>query len=90
MIPPILASHIHAVMVFVSGALVTRHADLATLDSRVERVRITGLPLCLEDGSLRVAIAGTVVVASDVQVALDVPPADAALPPPQDAEVSVG
>jgi hypothetical protein len=87
MVPTRLASRIDAVTVFVRGALVTRHADLASLDGRPDRVRLTGLPLCLEDSSLRVSIAGGAATASAVQVALDVPPADAALPPPDDAEL---
>jgi len=86
MVPPRLASRIDAVTVFVSGALVTRYADLATVEGRPQQVRITGLPLCLEDASLRVSISGGVAIAGDVQVALDVPPIDTTLPPPQDAE----
>ncbi len=82
---PILISRISAVTVFTSGALVTRAADLASLSARPERVRMTGLPLCLDDASLRVRIEGGAAIAGDLAIALEPADADVSLPPPEDA-----
>lgn len=87
MVPPDLASRIDSVTVFVHGALITRHADLAGLEGRPRQLRLTGLPLCLEDATLRVVISGGAAIATDVQVVLDLPPLDPALPPPQDTDL---
>ena len=84
---PTLASRVRAVTVFRRGALVTREARLS--GAPPERVRITGLPLTLDDNSLRVELhgEGALAIASDVRVTIAVPDADPTLPPPDDAEL---
>jgi hypothetical protein len=82
--PARLASRIDAVAVFSSGAVVTR---LAMLSSRADRVRIDGLPLSLDDGSLRVSIEGAPVTAVDVALTVDLPMADPSLPPHEPQEL---
>ncbi len=84
-----LASRVRAVTVYRSGALVTREA---LLDGEASELRIEGLPLALDDASLRVAIeplagAGGVPIAADVRLGITVPPADPSLPPPTLDEV---
>jgi hypothetical protein len=87
---PTLASRVRAVTVFRRGALVTREAELGSGSSGVpEQVRITGLPLTLDDSSLRIEVSGSgsLPVASDVRVTVAVPDEDPTLPPPDDAEL---
>lgn len=80
-----LPSRITAVTVYTTGAIVTREAELPA--GAAGQVALAGLPLCLDDGSLRVRVVGAAATVSDVAVALDVPAADPALAPPEDAEL---
>ncbi|MBI4863274.1 MAG: DUF4139 domain-containing protein [Candidatus Riflebacteria bacterium] len=87
-----LDSRIDSVTVYRQGALVSRSADLVVGDGpdRPVRIRITGLPLCLDDGTVRVrveALEGPVPVATDVRVVYDVPGPDRSLPPPSNEEL---
>ena len=66
----VLPSKIDAVTVFRSGALVTRVAELPA--GAPARVRLDGLPLALDDGSIEVGAQGGV-VATDVKIALALP-----------------
>ena len=91
---PILAltSRVHAVTVYRAGALVTRRAELVRPpDGYPERVRLAGLPLALDDGSLKVRLeaaqGGELPIASSVRIALDVPDAGAPVEPPADLEI---
>lgn len=86
-------SRVHAVTVYRAGALVTRRATLTRLeDGYPEAVRVTGLPLALDDGSVRARIevveGGELPVATGLRIALDVPDAGAPTEPPQDAEIA--
>ena len=86
-------SRVHAVTVYRTGALVTRRAELARgADGYPEAVRVTGLPLALDDGSMRVRVgnaeAGELPIATGLRVALDVPDAGAAMEPPADLEIA--
>ena len=81
-----LPSTITAVTVFNQGALISRRANLSALADRPRQVRLSGLPLCLDDASVRVACDGA--VASDLSVMLEVPDADSTLPPADDTELS--
>lgn len=86
-----IQSRIEAVTVYREGASVRRVADLASADgSYAGAVCITGLPLSIEDSSVRVRVqaadgadpGGRLPVASDIRVTLDVPDTDESLPPP--------
>lgn len=82
---PRIVSRITAVTVYASGAVVTREAVLPAEVG--ERLALAGLPLCLDDGSLRIRVEGAAASVVDVAVALDVPAPDPALAPPEDAEL---
>src|SRR5919202_800841 len=75
---PQLASRIDTVKIYAAGATVIRVANLQTqADSMPEHVEITGLPLALDDSSVRVRVEveqGTAPIASDVRIGLAVPP----------------
>src|SRR5262245_35788231 len=79
-----LASRIDTVTVYRSGALVERVAELP--GDPIARVRVAGLPVALDDGSVRVAIEGEA-IATDVRVALDVPGAATDLAPAKPEEL---
>lgn len=84
-----VASVIDEVMVYRSGAMVTRVGKLArTSGAFPSIIRLTGLPLSLADASLNVRIGGgpSVPIAADVKVGLEVPDPDPSLRPPDDAE----
>ncbi len=99
MTPQGVASRIDAVTVYRRGARVTRVADIAADGGSFPRtVRIGGLPLGLEDGSVRARVeAGSAVgngatdgalpAAVDLRVVLDVPELDPSLRPADDAEL---
>ncbi len=99
MTPQGVASRIDAVTVYRRGARVTRVADIAADGSGFPRtVRIGGLPLGLEDGSVRARveptsaagngpIEGVLPAAVDLRVVLDVPELDPSLRPADDAEL---
>lgn len=87
-------SSVVAVTVYRRGALVTREAKVvAGEDGYPTDVQLVGLPLTLDDASLRVELraqqgaAGEAPTAGDVRVTVAVPTADARLPPPKDDEL---
>ena len=65
---PRLSSRISAVTVYRTGAVITRIADLPA--DATAQVAIAGLPLCLEDVSLRVRVEGAAAIAGDATVAV--------------------
>ena len=86
--PLLLASRVTAVTVFRRGALVTRSAELRREGPNLPtQVQIGGLPLALDDSSVRVEIEGPGVAASELRVAVDRATHDADLPPPHDDEL---
>ncbi|SFD82659.1 conserved hypothetical protein, partial [Nannocystis exedens] len=87
---PVLTSRIDSVTVYRQGALVCRSAILLAAQPVPPQVKVLGLPLSLEDGSVRVRVegeGGELPVAVDLRVALDLAVPDPALPPPDDAEL---
>ena len=90
-----LSSRIEAVTVFSSGAKITRVAELHLEAGHwPERVRLSNLPLALEDDSLRARIeargpasGAALPVAVDLRVELERSPVDEALPPAIDEEL---
>ncbi len=102
---PVVASRISAVTVFRTGALVERTASFAPSTSGSEEypdsIRLTGLPLSLDDdtvrvlafadpeqGSAEVPVEPAPVTATDVRVALEVPEPDRELAAPRDEELT--
>lgn len=86
------SSRVTAVTVFRRGALVTRVATVARGDDGYpSEVRLTGLPLLLDDESLQVELRpegpGQVPMAGEVRVTLAVPEAQADLRPPTREEL---
>ncbi|MDC0717175.1 DUF4139 domain-containing protein [Nannocystis bainbridge] len=87
---PVLTSRIDSVTVYRQGALVTRSAILLAAQPVPPQVKLLGLPLSLDDGSVRVRVegeGGELPVAMDLRVALDLAVPDPSLPPPDDAEL---
>jgi uncharacterized protein (TIGR02231 family) len=91
---PAVDSRITDVTVFQFGALITRVAELEPGDAGFpEQLRLAGLPLSLEDDSVRVRMAAADLdgsaspTASDARVVLEVPPADPSLAPPTNEEL---
>ncbi len=90
-----LSSRIEAVTVFSSGAKITRVAELELEAGHwPERVRLSNLPLSLEDDSLRARIeprgqasGAALPVAVDLRVELERSPVDEDLPPAVDEEL---
>lgn len=87
-----LSSRVTAVTVFRRGAMVTRAATLERGDDGFPgTVRVEGLPLLLDDGSLRVAVEaegeGAAPLARDARVTLAVPEPDPDLRPPTNEEL---
>jgi len=84
-----VASTVRAVTLYRRGALVEREAvvEVDRTDASFG-IRLSGLPLTLDDASLRVEVVGPAsedaVVAREIRVTLAVPPSDPALPPPND------
>ncbi|MEX1363314.1 MAG: DUF4139 domain-containing protein [Nannocystaceae bacterium] len=93
MVVPTLSSRVTAVTVFRRGAMVTRTATLerGRDEGFPAAVRIEGLPLLLDDASLRVAVdadgPGEVPVARDLRVTLAVPAPDEDLRPPTNEQL---
>lgn len=85
-----LTSKIDKVKVYAAGATITRIADIQLDATEIpEHFEIAGLPLALDDSSVRVRVeadAGTA-VATDVRIGLAVPPLQDILKPPADQEV---
>ncbi len=95
---PAVASRIVAVTMFSSGALVERAATYApSRNGGPESLRLAGLPLSLDDGTVRVRVEAdpeqaeaqpaAPVTVTDVRVALEVPEPDRELAPPRDEEL---
>ena len=87
--PLVLPSSVRDVSVFREGAVVTR---IATLPSTAlpDEVSLDGLPLALDDESVRVSVRGDgakLPKPSDVRVALVVPAVGESMQPPSDKEV---
>ncbi len=84
-------SAVTAVTVYRRGAIVLREATVAPTDGRFPaQVRIDGLPLTLDDGSVQVEVVGAgpgAPIAHDLRMTVGVPPQDPKLPPPDDAEL---
>ncbi|HEY9707730.1 MAG TPA: mucoidy inhibitor MuiA family protein, partial [Oculatellaceae cyanobacterium] len=87
-----LTSRIDSVKVYAAGATITRVADIQLDRGDVaEHVEIAGLPLALDDSSIRVRVeadGGTpAAIATDVRVGLAVPPRQETTKPPIEEEV---
>jgi hypothetical protein len=86
-----LCSRIETVKVYSAGATVTRIAEFPLTPGKLpEHVEIAGLPLALDDSSVRVRVEverGTAPLACDVRVGLAVPPPQETLNPPADEEI---
>jgi hypothetical protein len=91
--PRVLESVVHEVQVFRAGAVVTRVATLPAAPWP-EEVALDGLPLALDDESVRVAVVsgdggragGPLPRPGDVRVTLVVPEPGSALEPPSETE----
>ncbi len=70
--PTLHASRIDAVTVFRHGAQITRVVAIADAATCGEVIRVGGLPLSLEERSIRVQVSGVGLVAADVRLGLDV------------------
>ena len=87
-----LTSRIAKVKVYATGATITRIADLQINVGEVAKhVEIAGLPLALDDSSVRVRVesdSGTsAAIATDVRIGLAVPPRQETPKPPAEEEV---
>lgn len=88
-----LASRIDTVKVYAAGATVTRIAELPLNAGEMpEYVEIAGLPLALDDSSVRVRVESLQTqipspIASDVRIGLAVPPPQETQNPPPDEEL---
>ncbi|MCO5168430.1 MAG: DUF4139 domain-containing protein [Planctomycetes bacterium] len=86
--PVVLESAIREVQVFRKGAVVTRVADLAP--GQAGLLALVGLPLCIDDDSVRVAVLADDADAprpADVRAEAVVPPLGALLEPPSREEL---
>jgi len=87
-----LTSKIDKVKVYAAGATVTRVANLElTVGEAPQQVEIAGLPLALDDSSVRVRVEGdggtSTAIATDIRIGLAVPPRQETLKPPAEEEV---
>lgn len=89
-----LSSRIDAVKVYAAGATVTRIAELnLPAEGLPEQVEISGLPLALDDSSVRVRVESSENLnlislhAADIRIGLAVPPPPETPPPPLEEEV---
>lgn len=87
-----LTSRIDKVKVYATGATVTRVADLQLGTGEIpEHVETAGLPLALDDSSVRVRIEAepgtSTAIATDVRIGLAVPPRQVVQNSPSDEEV---
>ncbi|MEQ8959468.1 MAG: DUF4140 domain-containing protein [Coleofasciculus sp. C2-GNP5-27] len=70
-----LASKIDKVKVYAAGATVSRIADLHLENGETpEQIEISGLPLALDDSSVRVQVEGNanLVIPTDIRISLTV------------------
>lgn len=78
MVIPQLTSRIDKVKVYAAGATVTRIAQIQLSSGKVpEKVEIPGIPLALDDSSVRVRVEageGIAAIVTDVRIGLAVPP----------------
>lgn len=79
-----VASTIESVTVYRRGARVVRKVPL---DGATTAIAIAGLPLALDDGSIRVQVDGRGVRALDAKVGVSIAPSDPSLLPPRDEEL---
>jgi hypothetical protein len=87
-----LTSRIDQVKVYAAGATITRVADLELGVGEVpEHVELAGLPLALDDSSVRVRVEAepgtSTAIATDVRIGLSVPPRQEVQHSPTDEEV---
>ena len=87
-----LPSRIVRVTVLRNAALATREAELDLATAGPEVVRLAGLPLALDESSVRVRVepldgAGPPPEATDARVVLETPDPDPSLAPPHDEEL---
>ncbi|WP_165703819.1 DUF4139 domain-containing protein [Enhygromyxa salina] len=87
-----LSSRVRAVTIYRRGAMVTRAAELVREGPEFPaRVQLIGLPLALDDSSIRVEVEtddpGLAPIAGDLRVTLSVPTNDPELPPPSNEEL---
>lgn len=87
-----LTSRIDKVKVYASGATITRVTDLQLdVGELPEHVEIAGLPLALDDSSVRVRVEAeqgtSTTIATDVRIGLAVPPRQEVQQSPTDEEV---
>jgi hypothetical protein len=75
---------IESVTVYKRGARVRRGASI---EPGATEVRLPGLPLALDDGSVRIQVEGQGVRAVDVRMAVEIAPQDPSLLPPRDEEL---
>ena len=87
-------SKIDKVKLYAAGATVTRVAELAVTDGKLPgKVEIDGLPLALDDASVRVRVetegdnSGKVAIATDIRIGLSVPEPSETTKPPLEEEV---
>ncbi len=85
--PTFHPSRIAAVTVYRRGARVTRIVEIKDAATCDLRIQIGGLPLCLEESSVRVQISGSGLVATDVRLGLQVADAESDVPPAESAEL---
>ena len=88
---PQLTSRIDKVKVYAAGATVTRIAELQHSTGEMpEQVEIAGVPLALDDSTVRVRVEaeeGIAAIATDVRIGLAVPPRQETQQPPADEEI---
>ncbi|MBD1919962.1 DUF4139 domain-containing protein [Microcoleus sp. FACHB-831] len=86
-----LNSKIEAAKIYSAGATITRIAELnITANEAPEYIEIAGLPLALDDSSVRVRVeggGGNAPIAADVRIGLAVPPRGETPNPPPDEEL---
>ncbi|MDY6804158.1 MAG: mucoidy inhibitor MuiA family protein [Cyanobacteriota bacterium] len=87
-------SKIDKVKLYAAGATVTRVAELAVTDGKLpEKVEINGLPLALDDGSVRVRVeaegdnGSNGAIATDIRIGLSVPERQETTKPPLEEEL---
>lgn len=89
--PVVLDSRVREVVVFRSGAVVTRLAEVKANGAWPEEISLVGLPLAIDDESVRVSVVGPpdakLPRPADVRVDLVVPDVGEPLLPPNEIEI---